>query len=97
MARNIYYQAVGNPLQTERLPNRRPDLQLPYRPYSPAQDGRFALRLFGVFGLVSGAAMFAQMMHLHLLGGPTLSSGAAVASLSLTKSNKPKNTGWSMY
>ena len=45
MARDIYYQQVGNPLQLKRLPNRRPDLQLPYHPHTPGQDTRLAVKM----------------------------------------------------
>ena len=65
MARDIYYQDVGNPLQLERLPKRRPDVQLSFHPDTPGHDARYAVKLLFLFGLLSLAAMFAQLMHVH--------------------------------
>lgn len=80
MARDIYYQEVGNPLQPARLPNRRPDLQLPYHAHTPRQDTRLAVKMFFLLALLSIAGMFAQAMHVHA------GLAAEVPSLLLTNS-----------
>ena len=72
MARDVYYQPVGNPLQMLRLPNRRPELRLPYHPSSPRSDLRFAGKLALLLALLGVAAMFTQTFHL----GRTISTQA---------------------
>jgi len=63
MARDIYYQSIGNPLQSARLPKRRPHLQLPFHPYSAREDGRYAVKLLVTFTAVALVSMIAQGMQ----------------------------------
>ena len=70
MAREIYYQQVGNPLQLKRLPKRRPDLQLAYHPHTPGQDTRLAVKMLFLLLLFSVAGTFT---HALCLRGRTVS------------------------
>lgn len=64
MARDVYYQSVGNPLQALRLPNRRPELRLPYEPFSSTDDLKFAGKVSLLLALLGVAALFTQALHL---------------------------------
>ncbi len=64
MARDVYYQSVGNPVQVSRLPKHRPELQLPYEPFSPREDQTFAWRLLVLLNLLGTACVITQFIHL---------------------------------
>ena len=92
MAREILYQSVGNPLQSDRLPNRRPELQLPFHPQKQREECWLAIQLLGAFFLLSTVSMFAESMHINRSNGQsflwtniipvTLGVAAAAKSLS---------------
>ena len=102
MARDIYYQAVGNPIQIDRLPNgNRPDLGLPYHPDTPADQTRRASRLLFLFALLAIAAMFAQLMHLETSQATGVRSLlwtnvilATMAAFLLVKAIKERSARW---
>ena len=65
MVRDIYRQPDGNPLQINRLPQQRPETQLPYQPYPANKDARFAVTLVSGLITLSITAVGVQLMHFH--------------------------------
>ena len=86
MARKNYYQKVGNPLQRSRLPNRRPELELPHWPESPRRDTRFALKMLCLFAGISAAGVLlhaGNLCQFGSLGASTIITNAILVGLAL--------------
>ncbi len=76
MARKVYHQSVGNPVQLSRLPSERPTLRFPYHPGNAEKDAWFAGRILLLLVVLGIATVANAAFH---LGAPNWEHGRLYA------------------
>lgn len=79
MVRDVYYQSPANPLQPDRLPICRTDLQLPYHPESPREAQQQVVAILLRLLLLAFAAMLCELLRI----GESLRGRSSVLSPNL--------------